>query len=129
MILSDNHGLLIKPINANLENIELRATLEKAVEDANLNVTERAALNHEFFPHGDGFNLFPKNTDTAEFTIFLKDKNNDFNDSFSKELEEINKPSYIKNTDTIFIRSEGNNFKRNLENALKKLNNYFKNQD
>ena len=55
-----------------LENAELRATLEKAVEDANLNVTERMALNKKFFPNGGGFDLFTASKELPTYTLYLK---------------------------------------------------------
>ncbi len=121
MFLEMNHGLLIKPRNANLDNIELRVTLEKAVEDADLNVTERAALNHKFFPHGDGFKLFPLDKDTAEFSIYKKDDDDKFDDPFSRELKEIKCPEHVTTIDAQTCYSKQGNYLQNLNNALKKL--------
>ncbi len=100
---------MLQPIECKaLENAELRATLEKAVEDANLNVTERMALNKKFFPHGDGFKLFPTDTNYGEFNFYLK-KGSPVTDEFIKAAETITIPEYQRS------------YSQNLQNALKKL--------
>lgn len=120
MIRIENHGLLTKPQNANLDNIELRVTLEKAVDDAKLNVTERAALNHKFFPHGDGFILIPKGEKSPEFNYYYVSGESNFHDSFTKELQEMDIPEGCQKQEHIF-KSSKDNFQANLDNALKKL--------
>ena len=67
-------GLIRKPVDrsATLENKELRIALEQAVDAANLNLTERMAINKQFFPNGDGFKLVPPDTDVVEITTYYK---------------------------------------------------------
>ena len=99
---------MFRPIECKaLENAELRATLEKAVEDANLNVTERMALNKKFFPNGDGFKLFPTDTNYCEFNFYLK-KGSPVTDEFVKAAESVIPEYQIS-------------YSQNLQNALKKL--------
>ena len=71
-----------------IENVELRATLEKAVEDAKLNVTERMALNKKFFPNGGGFNLFPEGIRVPKFNTFYRPGQVEA-DAFTKEVQAI----------------------------------------
>ena len=111
---------LIKTPAPNLDNIDLRVSLEKAVEDANLNVTERLALNEKFFPNGGGFNLFPKNEPIPKNTMYYK-PGVPPNDSFTRKAESIKIPKHINIINEIIIKSSKSNFQTNLEHALKKL--------
>ncbi len=113
---------LIKGYNPKqtIENVELRATLEKAVEDAKLNVTERMALNKKFFPNGGGFNLFPDNIEIPHFNIFYKPGQSDI-DSFTKEVFSVKIPENICRRKSHILKSSKGNFQANFDNALKKL--------
>ena len=113
-------GLLRKvPLqDAALRNIELKLTLDKAVDEADLNVTERLALNEEFFPNGGGFDLFKDNQQELQMNIFF---NNNSKDEFTKTISEIEIPENVSYMDVKFIKSSKSNLQANLENALKKL--------
>lgn len=113
-------GLIRGKESTTLENVELRATLEKAVEDAQLNVTERMALNKKFFPNGGGFELFPKNQTVPEFTFYQK-KGSLGLDSFSKEVQAVKIPEDICRISQRVRRSSKGCFQKNYENAMKKL--------
>ena len=112
---------LIKPQAPSLENVELRAALEKAVEDANLNVSERFALNQKFFPNGGGFNLAPASKAPIEYTLFCRKGENINQDTFTKELlaQDVDNPTGL--TKEMLRRSSKGNFQTNLDNALEKL--------
>ena len=113
---------IIKPQpTRTIEDVELRASLEKAVDDAHLNVTERLALNKQFFPNGGGFNLFPKNVIVPQFTFYYK-KGDTQVDEFTREAESIKFPQRISRYESSIRKSNKSCFEKNLENALKKLN-------
>lgn len=120
-------GLMKSPINRSMtiENVELRAALDKAVEDANLNVTERMALNKMFYPNGGGFELFPKNVQVPVFNMFHK-PGQVFQDSFTKEVDSIKIPEYVSRVNERTLRSSKGNFKANFDNAIKKLKKVLK---
>lgn len=103
-----------------LENVELRATLEQAVEKANLNVTERMALNKKFFPNGGGFKLFPTDTNYGEFNLYLK-KGTPATDEFVKAAESVEIPEHICRIKQHVYRSSKSSYSQNLQNALNKL--------
>lgn len=103
-----------------IENVELRATLEKAVEDAKLNVTERMALNKKFFPNGGGFNLFPEGIRVPKFNTFYRPGQVEA-DAFTKEVQAIKIPEDICLKKEHIMKSSKGNFQANLDNALKKL--------
>ena len=104
------------------ENVELRATLEKAVDDADLTTSERWALNKKFYPNGGGFELFPKGKDTAVFSYHLKPGKLE-RDVF--EQIEIPKGINMVVTEVDFKKS-ANTYKDNLSSALKKLGKILK---
>ena len=120
-------GLIKKPIDRSqtLENAELRIALEQAVDAADLNLTERLALNKEFFPEGNGFKIIPPNEDILEITTYITKDGEE--DKFSKEAAEI----AMNNSDGIYkitvMKSDKNSFQTNLESALEKLYKVFKN--
>lgn len=109
-----------------IENFELRETLNQAVEDAGLNVTERMALNEKFFPNGGGFELFPKNVQVPQFNIFYQKGGSGEVDSFTREIEKLKIPDDISQQKTHIFRSSKSCFQANLDNALKKLGNVLK---
>lgn len=112
---------LIRPQGPSLENVELRATLEKAVDDANLNVSERLALNKKFFPNGGGFPLLKKNAESAEITEFYKKGRELASDTFSKDISELKIHGEVPVVKLSVTKSSKSNFQTNLSNALKKL--------
>lgn len=117
-------GLMLDSIKteAPYENVELRATLEKAVDDADLTTSERWALNKKFYPNGGGFELFPKGKDTAVFSYHLKPGKLE-RDMF--EQIEIPKGINMVVTEVDFKKS-ANTYKDNLSSALKKLGKILK---
>ncbi len=117
-------GLMLDSIKteAPYENVELRATLEKAVDDADLTTSERWALNKKFYPNGGGFELFPKGKDTAVFSYHLKPGKLE-RDVF--EQIEIPKGINMVVTEVDFKKS-ANTYKDNLSSALKKLGKILK---
>ena len=117
-------GLMLDSIKteAPYENVELRATLEKAVDDADLTTSERWALNKKFYPNGGGFELFPKGKDTAVFSYHLKPGKLE-RDVF--EQIEIPKGINMVVTEVDFKKS-ANTYKDNLSSALKKLGKVLK---
>ena len=117
-------GLMLDSIKteAPYENVELRATLEKAVDDADLTTSERWALNKKFYPNGGGFELFPKGKDTAVFSYHLKPGKLE-RDVF--EQIEIPKGINMVITEVDFKKS-ANTYKDNLSSALKKLGKVLK---
>ncbi len=108
-----------------LDSVEIKATLDKAVDDAHLNVTERLALNKEFFPNGGGFELFPKNVSVPEFTFYYK-KGSAAVDEFTREAETVKIPDRISRISQTVRRSNKNCFEKNLENAISKLKSVIK---
>ena len=117
---------LIKPQAPSLENVELRATLEKAVEDAKLNADERNALNQEFFPNGGGFNLPSDAKAPAGKTIIYREGKNINQDTFTKEHSEQDIESQSRLVPENERNSSKSDFQTNLENALKKLKEVLK---
>jgi len=109
-----------------IENVELRAVLDKAVADADLNVTERMSLNEKFFPNGGGFELFPKDTRVARFNIFYRPGQAEYMDSFTREVEAVKLPEDVCMRQDRIMRSKKGNFQANLDNALKKLGKVLK---
>ncbi len=120
-------GLIRKPQDPRLtiENVELRAVLDKAVNDAGLNVTERMALNKKFFPNGGGFELFPKEARVARFNTFYR-PGQEYQDSFTREVEAVKLPEDVCMRQERIMRSKKGNFQANLDNALKKLGKVLK---
>ena len=82
-------------VDDKIKNADLRACLDKAVEDANLNVTERLALNKTFFPKGGGFNLFPEGKPVYDFNYYITPNNLLENDEFVAEAEELTFPEHV----------------------------------
>ncbi len=120
-------GLIKAPTDRRktVENSELRIALEQAVDVADLNLTERLAINKEFFPHGDGFRVAPLTEDILELTTFYTVDGED--DKFNEEARRI----AMRNSDGIYRetikKSQKSSFQTNLENALNKLYKVFKN--
>ncbi len=108
------------------ENTELKVDLQRAVEKAELNVTERMALNKQFYPNGGGFDLFSKNENTAKFNLFYVPGETTFDDSFTKEIRNLKLPEEICKTQERIMPSSKSNFQTNLDNALNKLKKVFK---
>lgn len=115
-------GLIRKPVDrsATLENKELRIKLEQAIEDADLNLTERMAINKQFFPNGDGFKLVPPDTDVVEITTYYKKDDTELDD-FAAEAMQIAAESGNDLVRETVKPSKKGNFQTNLENALAKL--------
>ena len=120
-------GLIRKPANRrqSVENAELRIALEQAVDAAGLNLTERMAINKQFFPNGDGFKLVPPDTDIVEITTYYK-KNDTELDDFAAEAMQIAAESGNEMVRETVKPSKKGNFQTNLENALSKLYAVFK---
>ena len=95
--------------------------LEDAVEKAELNVAERMALNKEFYPNGGGFNLFPESAQTYKFNIFCKRGTNPEEDTFTREIEQLELPEHVCRVKKRTFPSKSDNFTTNLDNAIKKL--------
>ena len=108
-----------------LENAELRATLEQAADKANLNVTERMAINKKFYPNGGGFRLFPTDTNLCEYTLYYK-KGCPDTDEFIKQTQSLKIPENICRIKQSVHRSSKNCYEKNLENAIKKLKQVLK---
>ncbi len=109
-----------------IENVELRCTLEKAIDDANLNATERMALNKQFYPDGGGFAVFTDDGKPARFNIFYNKEYNPETDSFTREIKNIKLPEYANRVEKRSYHSSKSNFQANLDNALKKLKKVLK---
>lgn len=101
--------------------------LEQAVDSADLNVTERMALNKKFFPHGGGFELFPKTKNAASFNIFWEEGASPLKDTFTREVEQLKLPEHVCRIKKRYFRSSKSNLQANLDNALKKLKKAVKN--
>lgn len=111
------------------EQVELRETIRKAVDDAGLNVTERRALNKGFFPDGGGFPLLKKGEDVAEFSLYsspekhhylsmktqVPERIDNITDTFLRTLDDKNIKDNLKDT-----------YEGNLKSALKKLGKVLK---
>ena len=121
-------GLIRKPVDrsATLENKELRIALEQAVDAANLNLTERMAINKQFFPNGDGFKLVPPDTDVVEITTYYKKDETELDD-FAQDAMQIAAASGKDLVRETIKPSKKGNFQANLDNALAKLFDVFKN--
>ena len=113
---------IIRPQGESLDNVELRVTLQKAVDDADLNVSERMALNKKFFPNGGGVPLCKKGAKEVYITTFHKPGKTLSDDEFAKECDAID-DKLPENVDIWekFSKSKKGNYKTNLDNALKKL--------
>ncbi len=114
-------GRIFNPNNLSIENSDKRMVLDKAVEKAGLNVTERLALNDTFFPNGGGFNLFPENVYMHKFNIFYDGKTPPEADTFTKEIKQLVIPETVCRTQTRIYPSSKGNFATNFDNAIKKL--------
>ena len=112
---------LIRPQGESLENVELRTALSQAVDAANLNVSERAALNHAFYNGEQVFPLFKKGEQIASINYFHKNGEIGVNDSFTKEVMSIKVPEDVSIVKEKYMTSQKGNFQANLDNALKKL--------
>lgn len=121
-------GLIRKPVDRNnsVENKELRIALEQAVDAADLNLTERMAINKQFFPKGDGFKLVPPDTDVIEITTYYKKDETELDD-FAQEAMQIAAASGNDLVHEAVKQSKKGNFQTNLESALSKLYSVFKN--
>ena len=121
-------GLIRKPADKrqSVENAELRIALEQAVDAADLNLTERLAINKQFFPNGDGFRLVPQNADTIEITTYYKKDETELDD-FAAEAMQIAAESGNEMVYETVKPSKKGNFQTNLESALSKLYSVFQN--
>lgn len=121
-------GLLRKPVDRrqSVENAELRIALEQAVDAAGLNLTERMAINKQFFPNGDGFKLVPPDTDVVEITTYYKKDETEL-DYFAQDAMQIAAASGKDLVRETIKPSKKGNFQANLDNALAKLFDVFKN--
>lgn len=112
------------PLNAKNEE-EMRAKLSKAADDAKLNVTERLALNDEFFPYGGGFELFPQDVAVHRINTFFSDEQNkdlyDACDNFTAEVRDLEIPEHVSRVERRMYRSSKSNFQANFDNAVSKL--------
>ncbi len=114
------------PNNVSIENLYRRFELEDAVERADLNVTERMALNRKFYPNGGGFNLFPENVPIYKFNMYYKKGSLPEEDTFTKEIESLTLPEHVCRVQKRTYVSSKYNFSSNLDNAIKKLREIFK---
>ena len=114
--------------NKSIKDIELKDMVERAVKDANLNVTERMALNETFFPNGGGFELFPEDTYAHELTIYYNPIIPPENDEFVNKTLKIKVPDYVSVYKYIFKDGKKPSLTLNLESALSKLKNILKNK-
>ena len=121
-------GLLRKPVDRrqSVENAELRIALEQAVDAAGLNLTERMAINKQFFPNGDGFKLVPPDPDVVEITTYYKKDETELDD-FAQDAMQIAAASGKDLVRETIKPSKKGNFQANLDNALAKLFDVFKN--
>lgn len=124
MIVSRVNFTARNPLGARTED-EMREKLFKAADDAKLNVTERLALNDEFFPQGGGFELFPEDYREHHINNFITESNtsDEFipHDGFSIEVEELQYPEHASVVKNHYFRTKKSNFQANLDNAIKKL--------
>ena len=99
--------------------------LRKAVDKADLNVTERMALNEVFYPNGGGFELFP---DAPIYTknIFIKRNSNPDDDMFIKKTESLSYPEHVCRIITNTYLSSKDSLQANFDNAIKKLKKVLK---
>ncbi len=104
-----------------IDDLELRTTLEKAVKDANLNVTERLALNETFFPNGGGFELFPPDIHEYESTLYYVPNMPPESDTFITKALNIDTPNSVCIHKYITRKSKKPSLVVNLETALEKL--------
>ena len=119
--LSDVPSAMLEPREDRaLENVELKTALEQAADKANLNVTERMALNKKFYPNGGGFSLFPKDSNFGQYTFYYKKGSSD-SDEFIKEVQSVKIPENICRIKQSIYKSSKNSYEQNLQNALKKL--------
>ena len=102
------------------QDIKNRKMLEKAVDDAELNITERMALNKRFFPNGGGFNIFP-NIPVQTINIFYKRNSNPEDDEFIRETKQLEFPNRVCRVKWNERLSKKDSFQANLDNAIKKL--------
>lgn len=119
---------LIRPQGEHLENVELRAMLHKAVDDADLNVSERMALNKRFFPYGGGVPVCKNGVSKVYINTFHKPGEPAGEDSFAKECNTLDEeyPQSVKYICEKSCESNKSNYQTNLNNALKKLKNTLK---
>lgn len=111
----------IRPQGESIENVELRQTLLKAVEDANLNLSERMALNQTYFNGEKVIPLFPRGKKEAQITTFHKKNDTRLSDSFTKEVNAVKKPANVSTIRQRFSVSLFGDLETNLNNALAKL--------
>ncbi len=104
---------------AKREQILLNMALNQAADKADLNTTERLAINKAFFPDGNGLVVFPKGKTSADFVYYPIDKRYD---EFESETSELKIPENIKqHSITWSQKSDKGSFQENLDRALKKL--------
>ncbi len=114
-------GKIMNPQNHSIENVYTRMRLEEAVEKADLNVTERLALNQKFFPNGGGFDLFPENKHSYRINHFYNRLGSPETDTFIKQADSLEKPDHVCRITKRFYPSSEDSFNTNLKLALKKL--------
>ena len=117
---------IIRPQGKSLDSVELRVALEKAVDDANLNVSERMALNKKFFPNGGGVPLFKEGETTPRITTYYKKGQKPGQDKFSKQIDNLKQLDKFEYTCHKTEKSDKGNYKTNLKNALNKLGSVLK---
>ena len=119
MDVAQNIGLRFPRRTRTPKDVEDRLYLQYAVNKANLNVSERLAINEAFYPNGGGFDLFQKGAEEANAVIY-SNGTNDFQDTFTRELLKMKVPdgvAYRVKTQ----KSDKGNFETNLAMAISKL--------
>ncbi len=119
MDVAQNVGLYFPRRTRTPKDVEDRMYLQYAVDKANLNVSERLAINEAFYPNGGGFDLFQKGAEEANAVIYSNGAN-DFQDTFTRELLEIEIPDGIAFKVRTQKSAKGN-FETNLAMAISKL--------
>ena len=109
-----------------VENTELRVALEQAVDEADLNVSERLAINEAFFPKGDGFAPIPKDRDILEITTYYNIDGKRSEDDFAHRAFEIAADHGDKIVKENFVLSAKCNRKGNFDKAIEKLSKVIK---
>ena len=112
--------------NESIYDIEEKDIIEQAVKDANLNVTERMALNETFFPNGGGFELFPDSVYEHESTIYYNPIIPPERDEFINKTMSLKVPDDVSIYKYIFKEGKKSSLALNLESALSKLKNVLR---
>lgn len=104
-----------------IDIFETKDFLKKAADNAHLNVTERLALNEEFFPEGGGFELFPDNVYEHESVIYLTKQRDLLKDEFTQKILHMEVPDNVNVHRLSIEHAKEPSFQMNLKNAILKL--------